>query len=560
MAPANSAPAKKKRRQPKTGPQPLTSIVKKSTQASGARKSLRLKNRSLVSLIPQPRLAQPSPTPLAPIAQPACTKRKRSRDSEAEANEPKEGRPAKQPRISTPPSLEPSEEKLPIDSEGGAKANEPEGSSEPPQEPPLLSEKDSQSLQSLYKEVMHSESNKSLKRTSSRRSIAPSETGSDRTQRSSNSNAVYRRQNLAAVKIRLHAEPPDDIETIIKDIFNAKSPEQRRAELDIVAKEFRDGCLKNVRAQSGNDDFIDPLHTAIKALRLKDICIHEKAAWRSELKPIIRQQKYFSSSFMAGIQQPDVDGASAPLPKRQRQYTSDYMSHESSVTNATTPSANSSQESSTMPPPVLIPEKEDRSPVKTPHPDLSIGINLDALISTLSQDLDEDKAKEFIDWLQKEMVQHEPGGPLEPMLISVPAPRALDLAFPFAVVEGKAYSTGKQIFEAENQAVVSMACAHNILHCLDRMANRGKTTNTQPRVLFSITTEGPIHEFWAHWTVVKGGMRIFESKLWDSWNGLVEERAVEFIVKLNSVCVWGTGPFMKSVVKGLGKVAEQAET
>jgi hypothetical protein len=38
------------------------------------------------------------------------------------------------------------------------------------------------------------------------------------------------------------------------------------------------------------------------------------------------------------------------------------------------------------------------------------------------------------------------------MLILIPAPRALDLLFPFAIVEGKSYSTGKQIFEAENQA------------------------------------------------------------------------------------------------------------
>lgn len=229
------------------------------------------------------------------------------------------------------------------------------------------------------------------------------------------------------------------------------------------------------------------------------------------------------------------------------------------MTNATTPSASNLQEWSTKPLPVLAPEKEDRSPVKTPHPDLSMGIDLHALISALSQDLDEDKATEFIDWLQTEMVQHEPGGPLEPMLISVPAPRALDLAFPFAVVEGKAYSSGKQIFEAENQAAVSVVCAHNILHRLDRMANRGTTASTQPRVLFSIATQGPIHELWAHWTVVKGGVRIFESKLWDSLNGLVQERAVEFIVKLNSVCVWGTEPFMKSV-ECVGKVAVRAQT
>ena len=96
MALANSALAKRKRRQPKTG-QRLTSIVKKSTQASGARKSLRLQSKSPVSPTPQIWPAQPSPTPLAPISQTACTKRKRSRDSEAETDEPKEGRPQNNP-------------------------------------------------------------------------------------------------------------------------------------------------------------------------------------------------------------------------------------------------------------------------------------------------------------------------------------------------------------------------------------------------------------------------------------------------------------------------------
>ena len=212
------------------------------------------------------------------------------------------------------------------------------------------------------------------------------------------------------------------------------------------------------------------------------------------------------------------------------------------------------------PPPVPAPEKDDRSPVKTPHPDLSIGINLDSLISALYPTLDSKGAKSFIHWLQEEMVQYESGGPSEPMLIPIPALRAADLAFPFAVIEGKAYSTGNQIFQAENQAAVSMACAHNILHRLDRMVNNGTIANTQTRVLFSITTQGPIHELWAHWTAVEGGVRMFESMLWDSWNGLVQSRALEFVIKLHNVCVWGTGPFMESVVEDLKKVATLADT
>ena len=138
---------------------------------------------------------------------------------------------------------------------------------------------------------------------------------SGRTQRYPN-NAVYRSQNLAAVEIFLHAELPDNIETIVKAIINAKDPEKRQTELDIVAKEFRDRCLKNVRAPPGEDDSMDPLYTAIEALRLKDICIHKKAAWRMELKPVIPQEPYFSSKFITSIHHPKVDGASAPLPKR----------------------------------------------------------------------------------------------------------------------------------------------------------------------------------------------------------------------------------------------------
>ena len=127
MAPANSALSKKKRRQPETGPPLRASVMKKSSQASSVRKSLRLQNESQVPPTPQPTRAQPIPTPFVPISQAACTKRKASRDSKA-------------------------------------KADGPEGPSELPQEPPLLSEKDSQSLQSLYKEVMESVPKKSLKR------------------------------------------------------------------------------------------------------------------------------------------------------------------------------------------------------------------------------------------------------------------------------------------------------------------------------------------------------------------------------------------------------------
>jgi hypothetical protein len=92
-------------------------------------------------------------------------------------------------------------------------------------------------------------------------------------------------------------------------------------------------------------------------------------------------------------------------------------------------------------------------------------------------------------------------GAAEAMLILVPVPRVLDLAFPFAVVEGKAYSTGNQIFEVENQAAVSAACVLKVQTNLDNVVDRASTSSdttasfdADPPLFFSVTTQGPIHE------------------------------------------------------------------
>ncbi len=564
MAPRlRNTPAKKHRQQPGIGPLDATPIGKRS---SSARRSLRSQRKPPVDHDLHASPEQSSPTSPASISKPSRTKRKRSQDFEAEAegDKTRNERPAKQPRRST--RLEPSAENLQEAFEAEATADELEGMclSEHPEGLPPLSEED---LRTLYEEVMDSAANNAptLKRTSSRTSTALSETDTGRSQRSSSTTAFYRHKHLKAVKIHIHAEPPDYIEAAVNRIINVEVPKQRRAELRVIAQELRDGCLQNVRAQSGEDDFIRPLHTALKTLGLKKLCLHEKAAWREELKPTIRQQSHFSFSFMAGVHNLGVGDLLTPR-KRQQTVAGEYMSPESSQNSVPTPpTANNPPESSMMPPPPrpALEKVGDRYPIKTPHPDLSLGADLTSLISMLSsQNLPKDKAGEFIDFLQDGMVQHEPDGPLQPMLILVPALRALDLAFPFAVVEGKAYSTGKQIFEAENQAAVSAACALKIQLDLDNLVRSGTTSPdappAEPPLFFSVTTQGPIHELWYHWTIDENGVRRFESKLLDSCNALLLERGEDFIVRLNNVVNWGTGPFVESVVERLRKVAAKA--
>ncbi|MCJ1251877.1 hypothetical protein MMC30_009115 [Trapelia coarctata] len=559
--PKGVRPAKQLRRLPPPGHELSKENLQEDSEAEADEPEGVRPSEELQELPPQPRLIQPSPTPPAPISQPAVTKRKRPQDSEAEAeaDELEDVRPSKQSRGLAPSEHKLLEENLQKDLE--AEANEQNL-------PPSKDQLSEKNLQLLNGEDMDPAANNApaLKRTSSRRSIAPSEAGTERTQRSSNTTAVYRHKNLAAVEIHMHAEPPDYIQAAVDRIITAEISKERRFELRVIAQELRDGCLKNVRAQAGEDDFIDPLHTALKALGLKNLCTHEKADWRGELKPVVPPQSHFSSSFMSGVQQLNVDDVLAPPRKRQQQSAGEpYMSPESSMTNAPTHTpASDSQESSTMPAPPPPPG----SSIKTPRPDISMGIQLAALISALSsQNLNKVKARTFLTWLQNEIVQHEPDGPLEPMLIPVPAPRALDLAFPFAVVEGKAYSTGKQIFEAENQAAVSGACGLKIQLDLDNLVDRGATgsdalpttSNTEPPLFFTICTQGPIHELWAYWTLVEDGVRMFGSTLLDSCNALLLKQGEDFVVGLNNIGLWGLGPFMKSVVERLGTVAGKAK-
>lgn len=542
-----------------------------------------------------------SPTSLAPISQPAGTRRKRLQDpeaeaeAEAEADELEDVRPSKKPR-ELPPSELP-EEILPKDSEAEAKTDEPEGvrPSEHLQGLPPLSEED---LHALYKEVMDSTANNvqptSIKRSSSRRSTTA---GSDVTQETtrtkgfSSTNAHYRFEILAPAQINIHADPPPkNIQDAIDAIVYAKPPEGRREQLEPIVREFQARCIEKARASVGENDFVKILHDTFDAMHFDILCLRTNADWNDQLKPKIQHSPFNVSSLRSkgGCQQQQVDDASIPPPAKRQQQSGGqpYISPQSSMTNGFhPPPANRPQESTTIFPLASLPIPEKDGIIKTPRPDITMGILLRALASALSsQGLNEVDALLFLKDLQRVMESREPDGPEEPMLISVPAPRASDLVFPFAVVEGKAYSTGKQVFEAENQATVSGACALKIQLCLDELVKRASPipsedqpqissdslplpskglpppSKNQPALFFSICTEGPIHELWVHWTDVKHSKRQFNMKLLKCVHGVLLDGLEDFIVVVDNVLRWGTGHFLESLVVRLGKVARNTES
>ena len=412
----------------------------------------------------------------------------------------------------------------------------------------------------------------SIKRSSSsRRSLG---TLSDvtqettRSQHSSGTTAFYRYAHLAAAEVYVHTDPPSDIQKAINDIIKAEPSAERRDQLKGISTEFHDSCKTTVQAAVSEGDFVGLFLGTLKAMNHASICLRTQATWREELKPTA-QQSNLNLSFVAD-QQREVD-ASAPPQKRLQQVAGfTYISPQPSMTDTSDPRPeNAPLESGTMLPPQSpsVPEKEGvRYSVKTPIPDVSMGIEIKAFISALSSSgFNHFMAKRFLTQLQDEKVLRKRGEPKEPMLITVPSLRASDLVFPFAVLEGKADSTGRQVFEAENQAAVSGACGLKIQLCLDELVEQASSSDVSaassklsPPLFFSICTQGPIHELWAHYTLLEDGVRTFNQTLLKICHGVLRESVDEFIIAVDNVCHWGTGTFLNSVAERLKKVATRA--
>ena len=492
----------------------------------------------MASRTPSPRrqYSQSSPSRSFTVFNPVSIKRKRSLDSDIGTNDLDVVRPPKHLRKLSSAVHQLSEENLRI----------------------------------LTGEEMDSTRPKYVKRSSSRRSIT---TSSDttlettRSQRSSNNNAFYRYTHLKAANVFIHSDLPNDIQMATDLIIKAKPSETRRTELRGIAQEFHKTNKEKIKAALGEDDFVDPFRTVLKAIKSDDLMLTEKASWREELKPTILEADLdFSflgeSNTISNPHQEREDAVAPPPPKRQQQSPSETpVSPDSCMSNR-------SNNRVVMPPPAFIPHRaKETSLIKTPCPDFSIGTNQTALTSALSRALlnfNDIETERFLDRLKG---GNMPNDPDEPALIFVPTQRPSTLVFPFAVVEGKAYSTGKQIFEAQNQAAVSGVSALKIQLCLDALVERA--TQNSPDVpptslkeghalFFSVCTEGPYHELWVHYTYIKHGERIFNMALLKYCNGLVLEGLEDFIVAIDNVLRWGTGPFLDSVVERLEKVARRA--
>lgn len=211
------------------------------------------------------------------------------------------------------------------------------------------------------------------------------------------------------------------------------------------------------------------------------------------------------------------------------------------------PSPDTSQ--STMPPPAA-PSQSKQDAVKTPRPGFTIGLRQSKISNALmKRGLSKFKADDFLKVLQRER-----------KLCSDPTQNFLNVRFPILVIEGKAYATGKTVFEAQNQAAVSGGCMVNLRQQLTDLFEgvfpnlRGRKTH----LAFSICTEGPQIEFWVHYALSEDNVRSHYMNIFRTCYGSLQGGLEDFLMDLERLMRWTKDEFLKEVADQLCKLANHA--
>ena len=200
----------------------------------------------------------------------------------------------------------------------------------------------------------------------------------------------------------------------------------------------------------------------------------------------------------------------------------------------------------TMAPP-LPPFKPDMSVVKTPRPDITVAPKLSNLVELLkARGLREGEPEDFLKILQyQQAFRFNPFQPIVP------------ICFPPLVVEGKSYSTGKTVFEAQNQAAVSGAYMTDMQHNVAKFTQstcHGSHQIKEP-LAFSICTEGPMVQLWVHYTKMKGDVRQYHMNIIkichaSSFESL-REGVRDFFEAVDGIMDWATSDLLAEIADQL---------
>ena len=200
----------------------------------------------------------------------------------------------------------------------------------------------------------------------------------------------------------------------------------------------------------------------------------------------------------------------------------------------------------------LPPLEQEISVVKTPCPEITIGPSLTTLVEKLkARDFGELEARDFLKALQNQQAFR-----LSPLQPTIP------MCFPRMVVEGKSYSTGRPVFEAQNQAAVSGDYMTDMQHNLAKFTESTchRSHHSKEPLAFSICTEGPMMQLWVHYTTSVDNVRMYQMNILKICHASrlpsLQEGVQEFFEAVDGVISWAASDLLDEVAEQLVLVSK----
>jgi hypothetical protein len=310
-------------------------------------------------------------------------------------------------------------------------------------------------------------------------------------------------------------------------------PNTYHTEIRAIAQEYLGRCRELTKTCKGEAEWkslllAGPVHRLVTLLG-SDMLMTSASdkPWLAALKP--RQpslQELFSSAspqFMPPGRASSSFGSSQNLPGTTSTPTAFNY-------NTAPPQAEPSESTVTTTTTVTsIDENDTSSSLTTPKPDISIGLNRSS----------------FKELHQRLLADLQDTG----RLLSEPHAVQLGLHFPFLLVEAKGLTTSGNIIGAENQAAVGGACA---LRILDTLASLGSEVTETPPIIFTISTEGPIHELSIHYCIEDK----YHMTVHRTWRTTLERDNLELIVAIARIIYWGANRFRDTIVTNVDMITK----
>ncbi|KAL8765002.1 MAG: hypothetical protein Q9209_007772 [Squamulea sp. 1 TL-2023] len=361
---------------------------------------------------------------------------------------------------------------------------------------------------------------------------------SGRSKESTPSHNFYRYNILRRARVQIHSQPPPKtIQPQLDIIFKRAMTDERMQKIRDLAKAQSEIFCDGTGGASREDDLVEAAHTALFTMHKDRTLVHRrKADWNIELKPSFKQ---LGNLNLSALDQHHSDSDNILDRHSKRQQAEQPF-----------PSPNASH--STMPPPAASATGGQTQPVqdgavKTPRPDFTCGLR-DSVIAKalLDRGLSKAISDDFLEALQ-----------LDKRLCSNPTQHFLELRFPILVIEGKAYTTGKTLFEAENQAAVSGSSMLNLQRQLASLHDSVKPTSQQREspLAFSVCTQGPILELWVHHLETTDNITKYHMNIIATCHGSLADELERFILRMDCLITWYMHDYLKEIADQLFDIA-----